>query len=111
MISHFNLRSATLSDLDRLYETEQLAWEGTNCEGASRDLINERIKIFPEGTLIAEAGDGKIAGFFTSIRITDYAITCPKPWNAFGEKNAFGKIFDAEGKVLYGVSLTVSPEI
>ena len=56
-------RQASISDVDRCYAIESLAYEGD--EAATQAKIATRIETYPEGFLITEV-DGQIVGFINS---------------------------------------------
>ena len=63
MMNSFNIRHVTLADLEACHHIESTCFLPS--EAASRESIETRIKIFPEGFLVAEIG-GKVVGQLNS---------------------------------------------
>ena len=62
-MSNISIREVSISDLDRCYEIESTAYAGD--EAASREKIENRINVYPEGFLVLEI-NGKVAGLINS---------------------------------------------
>lgn len=63
LLADYQLRSPTLTDLDRCYAIERSAYPGD--EAASREKIEKRIRMYPDGFMLLEI-DGEIAGMINS---------------------------------------------
>lgn len=63
MNNNYYLRSAIVSDLDRCFEIESIAYAGD--EAATKEKILKRITLYPEGFLVIE-NDQEIMGFVNS---------------------------------------------
>ena len=59
-MTELNFRTAVPSDLDRCFEIESVSYAGD--EAASREKIGKRIRVYPEGFLVAE-NEREITGF------------------------------------------------
>lgn len=101
------IRSATLEDVPAMLISEEKTWPDEN-QGATKDQIISRIKIFPEGEIIA-IQNGKVLGIAAS-EIMDY------PWGrhipTFHERDDGGFIrnHDSMGETLCGINIGTIPE-
>lgn len=62
-LSHYQIRSPRLADLDRCFEIETIAYEGD--EAATREKIKTRIEQYPDGFMVLEFNN-VVAGFINS---------------------------------------------
>ncbi|AOM80393.1 bifunctional GNAT family N-acetyltransferase/carbon-nitrogen hydrolase family protein [Pedobacter steynii] len=101
-------RKLTLADYNDLKESMQQAYDTLGGQIWSRSSIERLLKLFPEGQLCI-AVDDKVVACSLSI-IVDY--------DEYGDKHTYKNItgdysfstHDAEGDVLYGIEIFVSPE-
>ena len=101
------VRQANLEDINGILIVEEEAWpEGLR---ASKEQFISRIKIFPEGTLVAEEVDeGNIVGVVVT-EILNYDIENPIPtWKEATDNGLIKKTHNPNGDTLYGVDLSVS---
>ena len=93
------IREASISDLDRCYEIESTAYAGD--EAATREKIESRISVYPEGFLVLEM-NGEVAGLINSgatdnVQLSDEAF-----------KELVGH--DPQGKKIVVMSVAVHPQ-
>lgn len=101
-------RKLTLADYNDLKESMQQAYDTLGGQIWSKSSIERLLKLFPEGQLCI-AVDDKVVACSLSI-IVDY--------DEYGDKHTYKNItgdysfstHDAEGDVLYGIEIFVSPE-
>ncbi|MCX6815444.1 MAG: GNAT family N-acetyltransferase [Candidatus Aenigmarchaeota archaeon] len=92
-----DIKQANLADLDELYQIETKIWHS---DAATKDSLTTRIKLFPEGFLVAKINN-KIAGFVNSARIGDIKV------GKFSDLVPFERVFKKNGPIFYIYSLQV----
>ena len=98
-MSKILIREASIIDLDRCYEIESTAYAGD--EAATREKIENRISVYPEGFLVLEM-NGEVAGLINSgatdnVQLSDEAF-----------KELVGH--DPQGKKIVVMSVAVHPQ-
>ncbi|TVZ38732.1 polyketide synthase PksM/polyketide synthase PksN [Alteromonadaceae bacterium 2753L.S.0a.02] len=93
------VRKAVDADLPDLVSLEEKCWEHSRTPS---DILESRIKCFPEGQLVLEKG-GKLLGVVFSQRITD-----PGQLDNVQAHNVHG-LFDANGKVIQLLAVNIDP--
>jgi hypothetical protein len=102
----FAIRPAGTGDVRALCALEESVWGGAM--GAGPDKWESRIRIFPEGTLVA-AENGRLVGVVVAHIIAwPYRREFPD-WEGATD-NGYIRNHDPDGEVLYGVDLTVRDE-
>jgi ribosomal protein S18 acetylase RimI-like enzyme len=98
-MNKISIREASISDLDRCYEIESSAYAGD--EAATREKIESRISVYPEGFLVLEM-NGEVVGLINSgatdnVQLSDEAF-----------KELVGH--DPQGKQIVVMSVAVHPQ-
>lgn len=100
------IRLASVADIDRMIAIDNAAWwEGV---AFTREQLESQLRIYPEGTWIAEIGT-KAVGFVSVLRITSTFAESIRSWNE-ATGNGFFTTHDPKGDVLFGANLSVVPE-
>ena len=98
------IRTAKIEDIPQILEVEKVTWgEGG---AATKEVFESRIKIFPEGTLIALV-EKKIVGVVAT-QIIDYNGN-PKNLYEMTDNGCITKTHNPKGDTIYGVDLSVHP--
>ena len=100
------VREARWEDLPGIVEVEKKAWPEKL--RANRQIYESRLKIFPEGVLVAEI-EGKIEGVVVTQKVLAEVAKQGRSWNEITDKGRIQKTHNPEGDTLYGVNLSVSP--
>jgi hypothetical protein len=97
------VRLADQSDLDRYIKIQEHSWE----DGleVSHDRARSRFLVNRGGILVAEY-QGTVVGTITTIRINNYDFDHPMTWNQV-TGNGYCRTHQPEGKICYGVDLSV----
>lgn len=100
------IRQAKIEDIPEILEVEKKAWgeEGAATEG----MFKSRIKVFPEGTLVAEV-DGKIAGVVCTERVNYNPQKDSYTWYEITDNGFVRNSHKPDGNTIYGVDMSVSP--
>ena len=98
ILDKISIREAVQADLDRCYEIESSAYAGD--EAASREKIQKRINVYPEGFLVLEIG-GEIAGLINSGATDDVQLSNEEFKQLVGH--------DPAGKKIVVMSVAVHP--
>ena len=104
LISKVKIRKATLNDIPRILEIEEMAWGDE--KAATRKMFESRIKTFPEGTLVAVV-DGRVVGVIAT-EIVNYNGNV-KNWYKITDNGFITKTHNRGGDTLYGIDLSVHP--
>lgn len=102
-----NYRVASLNDVKKIQLLEAEVW-GKNA--ATIENIKNRIEVFPDGNVIAEKNN-KIIGYVSGVIISEKTAEKSKTWYEYTDNGNIKKVFDKNGKLLFGISLTVSNEV
>ena len=106
-MSKIMVRRATASDIDHYLQLQATRWREENI--ASRENLESRYKVFPEGMLVAEE-EGEIVGMVYAMRISAYDDAHPKSWYEI-TNNGRCDNHDPDGPILFGVDLTTAPGV
>jgi hypothetical protein len=101
-------RLANLKDVDSIVKLDNEVWPDFP---ATRDMIESRIRVFPEGNFVA-IYNGEIVGY-VCMQFINYDIRNPKAFSWL-EITSNGTLKDThmiDGEVVYGVATTVSPKM
>lgn len=98
IMNNIKIRHVREHDLDGCYDVESACYTS---EGATREKIRKRIRLFPDGFLVAES-NGQIIGLINSASTNKEDITDEE------FKDMVGHVKD--GKYIVIFSLAVSPE-
>lgn len=101
------LRRATLKDVDAIVSLDHEVW---SFFPTTREKIESRIRIFPEGNYVVEC-DGKIAGY-TCNQFIEYDLEKHPPftWEEITNQGTLQGTHGFNNEYLYGVAITVSPK-
>ena len=102
----FRIREIKKEDLNSVLMLEQKTW-GTNA--ATKENLDSRFKVFPSGNLVAET-EGKIIGFVSAVIINNKTFVESRTWYDYTDNGNINAVFDKEGDILFGISLTVDPD-
>jgi GNAT superfamily N-acetyltransferase len=72
-------------------------------------MIGSRITVFPEGSIVAEY-DGSIVGYVSGVIISSEAAKRWSTWYDYTDNGTARGVFDPDGDILFGISLTVDDE-
>lgn len=100
-------RSASLSDVQKILDLEQRVW-GKNA--ATLENIQSRIGTFPEGNIIGLLGN-KVVGYVGTVIISKETESRCKTWYDYTDNGNGISVYDPQGTVLFGISLTVDNSI
>lgn len=104
--SKIKIRRAKITDIPQILEIEKEAWGRE--KAASKEMLESRIKTFPEGTLVAEVNK-KIVGIVATEKI-DYDIEGDnRSWYEITDDGFIKKTHNPKGNTIYGVDLSVKP--
>jgi len=100
------IRQARMEDIPQILEVEKAAWGEERA--ATFEMLESRIKTFPEGTLVALI-DEEIVGF-ASAQIVNYDLKRNAfTWYEATDNGFITKTHNPKGNTLYGVNLSVHP--
>lgn len=100
------IRQAKNEDIPQILSIEDKAWGEKGA--ASREMVESRIKTFPEGTLIAES-DGEIIGVVFTERV-DYDFKKDAfTWYEITDNGFIKNSHKPNGNTVYGIDLSVAP--
>ncbi|MEK7624163.1 MAG: GNAT family N-acetyltransferase [Patescibacteria group bacterium] len=100
------IRQAKNEDIPKILLIEEIAWGKE--KSASKEMIESRIKTFPGGALVAESNKEIIGVVFTERVDYDFnnsAFT----WYEITDNGFIKNSHKADGRVVYGVDLSVMP--
>lgn len=100
------IRKATPADMDRIVEVENQSWPAG--QTASREQLERRMSVFPEGFIVAEK-DGEIIGFATMKIINFDPYAPPKSWSVVTDEG-WANDHKPNGNAIYGISTCVHPD-
>lgn len=101
------IRKATLSDLEDMVILEDEVW---GKEGADEKKIAARIKIFPDGNLIA-LHNGDVVGYTSFQYVNDILHGSPFTWAEITDNGKTEKSHKPNGEFSYGINLSVHPSV
>jgi len=106
MRKKIKVRGGRIDDLEGILLVEEEAWpKGLR---ASREMYESRLKTFPQGTFVAEAG-GKIEGVVVTEILNSDLINHIRTWDETTDNGYIRNTHNPEGDTIYGVNLSVSP--
>ncbi|MCK4419977.1 hypothetical protein KAV79_09230 [Candidatus Aerophobetes bacterium] len=106
MRKKIKVREGRIDDLEGMLLVEEEAWpKGLR---ASREMFECRLKTFPQGTFVAEAG-GKIEGVVVTEILNSDLINHIRTWDETTDNGYIRNTHNPEGDTIYGVNLSVSP--
>lgn len=106
MRKKIKVREGRIDDLEGILLVEEEAWpKGLR---ASREMFEFRLKTFPQGTFVAEAG-GKIEGVVVTEILNSDLINHIRTWDETTDNGYIRNTHNPEGDTIYGVNLSVSP--
>jgi hypothetical protein len=77
---------------------------------ASQETLNERLRVFSDGTVGVIDGHGILRAFATAVRIADFDVMCPiATWRQATDSGLLSGVLDLSGRWLYGVNLSAEP--
>lgn len=100
------IRQAKIQDIPQILSVEKGTW-GEEC-AASKEMLESRLKIFPEGFLVAES-DGDIIGLVVVERVNYDFRKNSYTWYQITDNGFIKNSHRPDGNVLYGVDLSVLP--
>lgn len=98
------IRTMTENDIDTVVLIEQIAWGEA---AASKEQIQQRFSVFPEGSVVAENEDGKLIGYASSQLVAQIST---KSWNEQTDNGYITNTHVPNGQIAYGVSMSALPE-
>ena len=107
MSKKVKIRQARSGDIDGILRVEKEAWGES--QAANRKMFESRLKVFPEGTLVAELDD-KIIGVVVT-EIVSYDIEKQSfTWYEVTDNGYLKNSHNKDGDSLFGVDLSVLPD-
>jgi ribosomal protein S18 acetylase RimI-like enzyme len=100
------IREAKIEDIPQILDVEIATWGKERA--ATFEMLESRIKTFPEGTLIAVV-DEKIVGVVVVEIINSNLINNFSTWYEITDNGFIAKTHNPRGDTLYGVTLSVHP--
>jgi len=100
------IREAKIEDIPQILDVEIATWGKERA--ATFEMLESRIKTFPEGTLIAVV-DEKIVGVVVVEIINSNLINNFSTWYEITDNGFIAKTHNPRGDTLYGVDLSVHP--
>ena len=98
------LRRASVEDAVGIYELEKRVWGKT---GATQEMINSRLSVFPEGAYVATEGPKIIGVVFFEIIDSKKSY---KTWYDYTDNGLIQKSHKSDGDKIFGIDLSVSDE-
>ncbi|MFC1662824.1 GNAT family N-acetyltransferase [Patescibacteria group bacterium] len=98
------VRKAQLSDISSIINVENNAWSSEMA--ADERMFESRIKIFPEGQLVALIDNHIIGVVSAEIIIYDFSKPC-KTWYELTDNGYIKNVHNQRGNVVFGVDLSV----
>lgn len=102
-----SVRQATREDVDSYLKLQNQRWDDDN--QASQEQLLSRLKIFPQGMLVAEE-QGEIVGMVYAMKITSYDESRSPSWYEITHDGMCDN-HDPNGKVIFGVDLSTKPGV
>lgn len=103
-MSRINVRQATINDLDAYNQLQAERWSDEN--QATREQLETRLRVHPEGMLVAEE-DGRIVGMVYTMRIANYDYDNPPSWYEI-TRDGYCDNHVPDGKIIFGVDLSTA---
>jgi len=100
------IREAKIEDIPQILDVEIATWGKERA--ATFEMLESRIKTFPEGTLIAVV-DEKIVGVVVVEIINSNLLNNFSTWYEITDNGFIAKTHNPKGDTLYGVTLSVHP--
>lgn len=100
-------REAVVGDIEGIASLEKKVW-GKNA--ATVGNLENRIKTFSRGNIVAVL-DNKIVGYVCGVIISRSAAKSYATWYDYTDNGDAKKVFDPNGDLLFGVSLTVDNDV
>ena len=101
------IRQARIEDIPEILSVEKTTW-GEEA-AATREMLDSRLRIFPEGTLVAEV-DNKIVGIVVTERVNYDSQKDSFSWYEITDNGYIKNSHIPKGDTLYGVDLSVLPD-
>lgn len=106
METEITIRKASIEDIPQILEVEKATWSEERA--ASFEMLESRIKIFPEGTRIALINE-RVVGIICT-QIVNYDLKNDGPsWYEISDNGFIVKTHNPNGDTLYGIDLSVHP--
>jgi len=100
----YDIRPARQDDLPSMLILEKIAW-GT--QGASAEMLESRIRVFPAGQIVALT-EREVVGYLSFQRV-DALCADTRSWGQLTDEGTIRRSHMPEGEYLFGVNLSVSP--
>ena len=107
MFNRINIRNASLEDIQDLNVLDHKVWPSGS--QTTSEMWESRIKTNPRGVIIAKSRD-KIIGVVVIELLMDYNFSQPKSWYDITDNGLLKNSHHPNGKIIYGVALTVDQE-
>lgn len=107
MNEKISYRQAIIEDVPAIVSLEERVW-GANA--ASAENLKSRINTFPKGNIIA-LFKGDVVGYVSGVIISRSAAENYKTWYDYTDNGNARSVFDPNGDLLFGTSLTVDPGV
>lgn len=103
-LDRIKIRNIVPEDAKKIFELEKRVWGDA---GATLEMINSRIQIFPEGGFVASKGE-QVVGvvFFELVRYKNGH----KTWYEYTDNGFIKKSHEPSGDMIFGIDLSVSDE-
>lgn len=101
---HVYCRVARIEDAQKISELESKVWAEN---AATLSNIRNRLDTFAEGNLLAIEND-EIVGYVCIVPVSQSLVDNSKTWYDYTDNGDIKAAYDPEGKLFFGVNLTVS---
>ncbi len=98
------IRTMNEQDIEQVNGIERVAWGDS---AATLDQISERMRVFPEGSVVAQTSDGKLIGYASSQLVNQISN---KSWDLQTDSGTIKATHFETGTIAYGVSMSALPE-
>ena len=103
-VAEVTVRPASLADIEDMLEVESAAWPEES--RASREMLESRISVFPEGQLCAFSNGHMVGHAATQIIRLDLSNP-PSSWFSLTDNGFIRASHDPKGDTLYGINMSV----
>jgi hypothetical protein len=98
------IRKMNEQDIEGVAAIEAVAWGES---AATLDQICDRMKVFPEGSIVAQTSEGKLIGYASSQLVNQISN---KSWDMQTDNGSIKATHLDDGTIAYGVSMSALPE-
>jgi hypothetical protein len=104
MVKNMKIRELQDCDVNEVAKIEQRVWGD---EGANEEQIRSRRDVFPQGSIVAELPNGKIAGYAVAQLVKHISTGS---WAEQTDNGMITNTHKPDGTIAYGVNMSALPE-